>query len=92
MIKGMKAILIFLIFAAAFMIVVGVYEQKLDHARSEKKIEYRFIPRTYLEDQFARDNNVSEKMPNLFNGESPWFDRTIGSLIEPETGMTGNKK
>jgi len=59
------------------MIIVGIYEEKLKTAQQDKKIEYKFIPRTYLDEQLA-NSDVSFKMANIFNNESPWYDRTLG--------------
>ena len=82
---SIKPLCMFLFFAAAFMIVVGIYEQKLSVAEQNKKIEYRFIPRTFYEEQLSGNNEVSDTLGNMFSGESPWFDRTIGALIETDT-------
>ena len=54
----------------------GIYEEKIKAIMKNKRIEYRFIPRTYLEEQLE-DSNVSGKISNIFNKESPWFERTV---------------
>lgn len=63
------------------MIMTGIYEEKLKIAESNKKIEYRFIPRTYYEEQLS-NSDLTSKMSNMFNYESPWFDRTVGALVD----------
>ena len=73
----MKALIIFALFIGIFIIIVGIYEQKLKVAQENKKVEYKFIPRTYYDEQLA-DSDLSLKMANIFNNESPWYDRTIG--------------
>ena len=78
----MKSIIILLFFVACVLIVIGIYEQKLEIAENNKKIEYRFIPRTYYEEQMGNGADVSEKYGQMFETESPWFDRTVGSLID----------
>lgn len=78
----MKSIIIFLFFIAAFMIIAGVYEQKLEVAQQNKKIEYKFIPRTFYEEQMGNGGSVSDKFGNMFENESPWFDRTVGPIID----------
>lgn len=80
----MKSILLFLFFIGSFLILSGVYEQKLDIAEQNKKIEYRFIPRTYYEEQMNQEGDIMTKYGDLFKTESPWYDRTIGSFIKPE--------
>lgn len=69
------------VFIGAFLIITGIYEEKLKVAKSTKKIEYKFIPRTYLEEQLSNDD-VSLKTADSFNYVSPWFDRTIGVLSD----------
>ena len=74
----MKALILFFVFAGMLIIIVGIYEQKLKVAEQSKKIEYKFVPRTYYEEQLANTSDVSFKMADMFNNESPWYDRTIG--------------
>lgn len=78
----MKSIVILAFFVACILIVVGIYEQKLEIAKQNKEIEYRFIPRTYYEEQMGAGASVSDKLGSMFDGESPWFDRTVGSIID----------
>ena len=54
----------------------GIYEQKIKAIEKNKRIEYRFIPRSYIQEQLESDD-VSGKMSNMFSQESPWFDRTV---------------
>ena len=77
----MKSIILLGIFIGAFLIMTGIYEEKLKVAKSKKQIEYKFIPRTYLEEQLSNDD-VSLKFSDAFNFVSPWFDRTVGVLSD----------
>jgi hypothetical protein len=72
----MKTLILFLFIIGVFLIMHGIYEQKIKALEKNKRIEYRFIPRTYIEEQLE-DSNVSGKMANIFNKESPWFERNI---------------
>lgn len=72
----MKAFIVFLLFLGAFFIMQGIYEQKVKSIEKNKRIEYRFIPRTYLEEQMS-DGNVSEKMQSIFGTSNPWFERNV---------------
>lgn len=85
----MKSIIVFLFFVAAFMIIAGVYEQKLEVAQQNKKIEYRFIPRTFLEEQMGNGGTVSDKFGTMFDNESPWFDRTVGPILDIQKPWAG---
>ena len=77
----MKSIIMFCAFMGAFLIIVGIYEEKLKVAEASKNIEYKFIPRAYLEEQLSNDD-LSLKMADTFKYESPWFDRTVGALAD----------
>ncbi len=63
-------------FVGVVLIMQGIYEQKLKQASDNVKIEYRFIPRTYYEEQLA-NNTVSSSMKNMFNGSEPWLERNV---------------
>jgi len=72
----MRSFIVFFIIVGIFLIVHGIYDQKLKAIEKNKRIEYRFIPRTYLEEQLS-EGNVSDKMKTMFGKESPWFERTV---------------
>lgn len=78
----MKAFVLFFFVLGLFLIMHGMYEEKIRAIEKDKRIEYRFIPRTYLEEQLA-DGNVSGKMASMFSKESPWFERTV-TLPRPD--------
>jgi hypothetical protein len=82
MASNLKPFCILLLFVAAFLIITGIYEQKIEAAENNKKIEYRFIPRTYYEEQLAQSSTVHDKVGEIFAKESPWFDRTVGVLAD----------
>lgn len=71
-------------FVSAFLIITGIYEQRIQALEKTPKIEYRFIPRTFYEEQMAYNNTVTDKLSNFFQGESPWYDRTIGVLADTD--------
>ena len=77
----MKAFVILFLFVGILLIMHGIFEQKLKEAESKVKVEYKFIPRTYYEEQMS-NSDVSTKMADIFNYESPWYDRTIGVLAD----------
>lgn len=80
----MKSIIVFMFFIAFFFILTGVYDQKLEAAQQNKEIEYRFIPRTLYEEQTSNAGEVSDKFGSMFDNESPWFDRTVGPILNIE--------
>lgn len=79
----MKSIFMFLVFLGMFMVVTAVYEEKLADAKKNVKVEYRFVPRTYYEEQLGENSNLMDKVGDIFSKESPWFYQTIGGLEEP---------
>lgn len=87
----MQALIIFFIFAGFFLIMAGIYEEKLKIAEGNKQIEYRFIPRTYYEEQLS-NSDLTSKVADMFNYESPWFDRTVGALADLPPKEPGVKK
>lgn len=78
----MKSLVIFTLFIGLFMIVHGIYEQKLKEAEEKVKIEYRFVPRSLYEEQMASSNDLTLKVGDLFSKESPWYDRNIGDTSD----------
>ena len=44
----------------------GIYEEKLNTLKKEVKVEYRFIPRSYYDEQIF-SNQFSSKFSNLFD-------------------------
>jgi len=72
----MKQFIMLIMFVGIVLIMQGIYEQKLKQASENVKIEYRFIPRTYYEEQLA-NSTVSSTMKNMFNGNEPWLERNV---------------
>jgi len=71
----MKSLILLLLFVGMFMIVNGIYEEKLNAVQAQKEIEYKFIPRTYYDEQtYTRPGDLQDKMANIFDTASPWFD------------------
>jgi hypothetical protein len=72
----MKTIALVLLFLGVLLIIRGLYEDKYQSLKKNTKIEYRFIPRTYYEEQLNNDMNVSSNFKNMFNKEL-WVERNI---------------
>ena len=72
----MNIILAFVFFTGVFFILHGIYDQKYKSLLKNTRIEYRFIPRTYLEEQMDT-TAVTSNFNKLFDTESPWFERTV---------------
>lgn len=79
----MKPLILLFMFVGMFLIVNGIYEQKLKAAENNKRVEYRFVPRTFYDEQLSYNSgDVTLKTANMFNHASPWFDRNVGAGLD----------
>lgn len=78
----MKSIILFLFFLGVMFLIHGIYDQKYKSLKDNIRVEYRFIPRTFYEEQLQENPNVANTYKNMFQKESPWFERTV-SLANP---------
>lgn len=77
----MKSLIFFLFLIGMIVIIHAIYEQKFNSLKDNIKVEYRFIPRTYYEQQLS-DSTVSSNFKNMFEKTSPWFERNVsGGLV-----------
>jgi hypothetical protein len=66
-----------------FMVMHGVYQQKYNALQENRRIEYRFLPRTYYEEQI-NDTDVASKFKSMFDKE-PWIERNVTIPAPPKT-------
>lgn len=78
----MKSVIFFVMFVGMILIIHGIYDQKYNELKNNMRVEYRFIPRTFYEEQLA-NSTVSSNFKNMFNKESPWFERNVGGAPSP---------
>lgn len=86
----MKSIIFFLFFVGMILVIHGIYQQKYSELEKNLRVEYRFIPRTYYDEQLS-DSTVSAQFKNMFSKESPWYDRNI-SIGGPPDLKTENEQ
>jgi hypothetical protein len=79
----MYSVILFLFFLGIFIIIHNIYEQKFQSLKKNVRVEYRFIPRTYYEEQIS-NSNISGLYKNMFNKESPWFESTVSLPKNPK--------
>jgi hypothetical protein len=72
----MYSIILFLFFLGIFIIIHNIYDQKYEALKKNVRVEYRFIPRTYYEEQIS-NSNISALYKNMFDKESPWFEDNV---------------
>lgn len=75
----MKTVSITLFFMGILMIVIGYYQNKLKRVSKKEKIKYKFIPRSYYDEQLSNDTTESH-FSSLFDSNSPWFKSTVGDI------------
>lgn len=91
----MQSLVILMLILGIVLVMHGVYEERLAVASRDVKIEYRFVPRTYYEEQLA-GNDLSPSIKTLFTSGSadPWFEKSIGQNIGealPVRTLTGSR-
>lgn len=72
----MKEIATFLFFIGLILIIHGIYQQKYDKLKENVRVEYRFIPRTYYEEQLNNESKLSMNFKGMFEKDS-WIDRNV---------------
>ena len=72
----MRSVIIFLFCFGIILIIHSIYDQKYKAIQNNVRVEYRFIPRTYYDEQLS-SVPVSSMFKNMFDKESPWFDRNV---------------
>jgi hypothetical protein len=81
----MKSIVILLFIVGVVMVLAGYTRQY--SICPNPKIEYRYIPRTFYDEQLS-SQNVLKQFGSMFQDENPWImDRNINN---PENVNTSN--
>lgn len=62
----MKLLILLTLFFGIILVIHGIYEEKINALKKEVKVEYRFIPRSYYDEQIF-SNEFSSKFSNLFD-------------------------
>lgn len=63
---------VLLLFVGMFIVTHGVFEERLRNMQQQTRVEYRFIPRTYLEEQHS-GSDLTGMFKNMFEGSTPWL-------------------
>jgi len=64
----MKLLILLTLFVGIILIMNGIYEEKINKLEKDVRVEYRFIPRSYYDEQLF-SNQFSSKFSNLFDEE-----------------------
>jgi hypothetical protein len=64
----MKLLIVLVLFGGIILIMNGIYQERINEADKRVKIEYRFTPRSYYDEQLF-SSQFESKFSNLFNEE-----------------------
>ena len=67
----MKSLALFFLVLSVVFITMGYMESKMMSQEKEKTIEYRFIPRSFLDEQ-NNPINIKDSLNNIFQKQDPW--------------------
>lgn len=68
-----KSFLIMFLFVGMFLVTHGIYQEKLAAEKRNVRVEYRFVPRTYYEEQLMNaEGTLANKFKSMFENEDPW--------------------
>jgi hypothetical protein len=73
----MNLFVVILIVLGVFLIIHGIYEERYQELKQAVKVEYRFVPRSYYDEQLF-DSQFDDKMGSLNTEDSEWYHRNIG--------------
>ena len=73
----MQQIILFLLIIGIVLILMGYLELYFDTQKKEKKIEYRYIPRNFYEEQIT-ENNLKSLYSDMFNKQDSWSKYPVG--------------
>ena len=85
----MKLLIVLTLFAGILMVVYGIYEERMKTLQQQVKVEYRFIPRSYYDEQLFA-NQFESKFSNLFDEEQDQWSNNNQKLFERDTKTKGN--
>lgn len=73
---------------ALLLFFIGIISIIIGYTKSQKtcpptKIQYRFIPRSFYEEQLSPDN-ITDQFKDMFNNESPWYNYYHGNIENNE--------
>lgn len=68
----MQSLVVMLLFIGMFMVVHGIYDEKLRSMKDNVRVEYRFVPRTFYEEQLSQNPTVAAHFKGMFQDPSPW--------------------
>ncbi len=72
----MHPLVALLLFCGMALIIHSVYEERYNQLRQERKIEYRFIPRTLYDEQLVQPDLLVH-FKGMFESGTPWYGEAV---------------
>ena len=69
----MKSLSLLILIVGIVFVTVGYMDNKVSKLQSEKKIEYRFVPRTIYDEQI-KPVNLTDTFSSMFSNIDPIFE------------------
>ena len=73
----MQLIVFVFLLIGIIMVVYGIYDEKYQAIKDDVRVEYRFVPRSYYDEQLF-DSQFKDKVSSIFNNDDEWYHRTNG--------------
>jgi len=73
----MQLINISLFVVGMYMVIQGIFDEKYDALLNNQKVEYRFVPRSYYEEQMF-NKQFTDQLAPIFDEDDQWYYRTTG--------------
>lgn len=87
----MKLLILLTLFFGIILVMHGIYEEKIKTLKKEVKVEYRFIPRSYYDEQIF-SNEFSSKFSNLFDEEQNKWSANQRLINTDESQRNNNQE
>lgn len=73
----MNLLVVIMLVAGIFMVMHGIYEEKYQELKKQTRVEYRFVPRSYYDEQLF-DSQFNDKLAGISSEDDEWYHRNIG--------------
>ncbi len=72
----MHPLVALMLFCGMALVMHSVYEERYKRLQQERKVEYRFIPRTLYDEQLGQ-SDVTGHFRSMFESGTPWYGEAV---------------
>ena len=83
----MRSIALLLLLLGIVLITIGYTKMKIKCP--PPRIEYRFVPQTFIDEQL-NSTNVSSNLNDILDGQDPWFGEDVKKTASTRTDPGDN--